>query len=151
MSLLYMMPTVEPLVMRWNYEHFGKKSLTDLMKCIWIYSDNHGKRCKVCRVYRRWAITALESKWLSCYIPLKPLVQKLTTRHPSYAYIARLPPGFSLYLRPIIKDNTPTSTAVHPCHSRNTSTETTAQRLIRLHTKSKSSWKTFFNRKYITI
>ena len=94
-----------------------QKVLTDLMKFIEIYSDNHGKQCKVCRVYRRWAITALESKWLSCYIPLKPLVEKLTARHPSYAYTAHLLLGFSLYLHPIIKDNTLTSTAVHPCHS----------------------------------
>ena len=136
MSLLYMMPIVEPLVMRWNYEHFKEKSLTDLMKCIWTYSDNHGKRCKVCRVYKRWDITTLRNKWFSCYIPLEPLLQKLKTRDPKYAYIAHLPSGFSLYLRPVIRNEASTSTAARPCQ--NNSTETTAQRLIRLHTEKKA-------------
>ena len=30
------------------------------MKCIWVYCDSHGKGCKVCRLYKNWAIEALE-------------------------------------------------------------------------------------------
>ena len=42
-----------------------KKEIVELMKCIWVYSDNHGKRCKVCRLYKNWAIEALEKKMVA--------------------------------------------------------------------------------------
>ena len=79
MSQLYQVPFVYPLILRYNYEQFEKKGIVELMKCIWVYSDSHSKRCKVCRLYKNWSIEALEKKWLPEYIDFCTLVQKLKT------------------------------------------------------------------------
>ena len=108
---LFMMPTLEPLVMRFRYEDFQQKNITQLMKCIWIYSDSHGKRCKVCRTYRLWAISTMKEKWLSYYIDFETTVQKLIARDLQYAYIIHAPSNFSLYLKPIYPATAATATA----------------------------------------
>ena len=51
------------------------------MKSIWVYSDAHSRRCRVCQRYRIWAIEALREKWLSCYIDFDRVVFKLTSRN----------------------------------------------------------------------
>ena len=101
MSQLYQMPYVYPLILRYSYEHFEKKEMVELMKCIWVYSDNHRKCCKVCRLYKNWAIEAAEKKWLPQYIDFCTIISRLKRRDLSLAYIAHLPTGYSLYLRPI--------------------------------------------------
>ena len=108
---LFMMPTLEPFVMRFRYEDFQQKNITQLMKCIWIYSDSHGKRCKVCRTYRLWAISTMKEKWLSYYIDFETTVQKLIARDLQYAYIIHVPSNFSLYLKPIYPATAATATA----------------------------------------
>ena len=51
-----------PLIMKFKFEDFLKKDITRLMQWIWPYSDAHGKKCKVCRTYRLWAISAMKKK-----------------------------------------------------------------------------------------
>ena len=84
--------------MRFRYEHFQQKSVTELMKCISIYSDSHGKRCKVCKTYRQWPIWALKEKWFSCYIDFDTTILKLMSTDSQYAFIQHIPLGFSLFL-----------------------------------------------------
>ena len=117
--------------MRFNYEHFEKKkTITQLMKCIWIYSDSHGKRCKVCKTYKNWAILAMKQQWLSCYIDFDTVVKKLVARDPQYEYITHIPAGFCLYLLlPTIR--IPNSSATTTTTATATATATTAERLIK--------------------
>ena len=96
MSSLYMMPTVEPIVMRFNYEHFQQKNITQLMQCLWIYSDAHGKRCKT---YRQWVIWSMKEKWSSSYINFDTVVYKLISRDQQYVYIMHIAAHFLLYLQ----------------------------------------------------
>ena len=88
MSQLYQMPYVYSLILRYTYEHFEKKAIVELIKCIWVYSDNHRKRCKVCKLYKNWAIEALEKKWLPQYIDFCTAVSRLkrTCLHRSPAH-----------------------------------------------------------------
>ena len=123
-----------PLVLRYTYDHFEKKSIIELMKCIWVYSDSHRKRCKVCRLYKNWAIEALEKKWLPEYIDFCTIVSKLKHRDLKFAYIAHLPTGYSLYLRLIPRATTTGS-----------SSKTTADLLIAQHKAEKTSHNQFYN------
>ena len=134
MSQLYQVPFVYPLILRYNYEQFEKKGIVELMKCIWVYSDSHSKRCKVCRLYKNWSIEALEKKWLPEYIDFCTLVQKLKNRDPRYAYIAHLPTGYLLYLRPLLRATTTAS-----------ATKTTADLLIAQHKAEKTLHNKFYN------
>ena len=134
MSQLYQMPYVYPLVLRYTYDHFEKKSIVELMKCLWVYSDSDGKRCKVCRLYKNWAIEALEKKWLPEYIDFCTIVSKLKYRDPKFACIGHLPTGYSLYLRPIPRATTTAS-----------SSKTTAELLIAQHKAEKTSHNKFYN------
>ena len=104
------------------------------MKCIWVYSDNHGKRCKVCRLYKDWATEALEKKWLPQYIDFCTIVSRFKCRDPSLAYIAHLPAGYSLYLRPI-----PRATATA------SSSKTVADLQIAQHKAEKTTHNKFYN------
>lgn len=133
MSQLYQLPYVYPLVFRYNYEHFEKKSIVELLKCIWVSSDSHGNRCKVCGLYKKWAIESLEKKWLPEYIYFHSLVYNLKKRNPRYEYIAHLPTGYSLYLRQLPRSTT-TSTA-----------KTKADLLIAQHKVEKTSHNKFYN------
>ena len=130
------MPYVYPLILRYTYKHFDKKSIVELMKCIWVYCDSHGKGCKVCRLYKNWAIEALEKKWLPRYIDFCTIVSKLKHRDPKLAYIAHLPTGYSLYLRPIPWATTTAS-----------STRITADLLIAQHKAEKTSHNKFYNQR----
>lgn len=133
MSQLYQLRYVYPLVFRYNYEHFEKKSIVESLKCIWVYSDSHGNCCKVCRLYKKWAIESLEKKWLPEYIDFHSFVYNLKKRNLRYEYIAHLPTGYSLYLRQLPRATT-TST-----------TKTKADLLIVQHKVEKTSHNKFYN------
>ena len=57
-----MVPDMMPLIMKFKDKDFEKKDITHLMQCIWTYLDAHGKKCKACRTYRLWAISAMYCK-----------------------------------------------------------------------------------------
>ena len=116
-----------------NATNTTKKSIVELLKCIWVYSDSHGNHCKVCRLCKKWAIESLGKKRLPEYIDFHSLVYNFKKRNPRYEYIAHLPTGYSLYLRPLPRATT-TST-----------TKTKANLLIAQHKVEKKSHNKFYN------
>ena len=140
--LLYMMPTVEPIVLRFQYHDFQKKNIVELMKSIWVYPDAHSRRCRVCQRYGVWAITALKEKWLSCYIDFDRVVFELTSRDKNYAFVPHIPPGFLLFLcQPHIRDQImgkTTTTTTASTASRATAATTTTKLQ---HEEPTSTWR----------
>ena len=47
----------------YDYKHFERKHIQDLMKSILINSTSHGKGCRICTSYKLWAIKAPKNKW----------------------------------------------------------------------------------------
>ena len=105
MSQLYQLPYVYPLVFRYNYEHFEKKSIVELLKCIWVYSDSHGNRCKVCRLYKKWAIESLEKKWLPEYIDFHSFVYNLKKKKPEIWVHSTPPHGVLIIPETVTESN----------------------------------------------
>ena len=96
---LFMVPDMMPLIMKFKYEDFLKKDITRFMQWIWPYSDAHGKKCKVCRTYRLWAISAMKKKkWLSCSMDFETVVTKLIKRDQHWCNIPNIAPQESLFL-----------------------------------------------------
>ena len=77
----------------------SRKNIIQLMQCLWIYSDAHGKQCKVCKTYRQWVIWSMKEKWSTSYINFDTVVYKLISRDQQYVYIMHIPAHFSLYLQ----------------------------------------------------
>ena len=74
----------------------------------------------------------MKEKWLSCYVDFDTTVHNLCARDRRYKFIQYVPAGFSLYLAPPTRQTVQTKT-ISQHH------QTTAERLIKLHTRDSNS------------
>ena len=62
---------IETYIFIFKQQGFEQKDIPELIKDVWTYSDNHGKKCYVCSRYREWAIEALRTKWKKDYVDIE--------------------------------------------------------------------------------
>ena len=61
----------------YDYKHFERKHIQDLMKSILLISTSHGKGCRICTSYKLWAIKALKNKWNRFYVDVETVIERL--------------------------------------------------------------------------
>lgn len=95
----YLRPNVVTCKLIFTSKDFDKRDVRNLMRLIWNYSGHHGKKCCVCRLYRRSAINSLRKKWLhDFYVDFDMVVAKLCSRNKDAALLSKFSNPQSLLL-----------------------------------------------------
>lgn len=72
---------IETYIFIYRQEDFNQKDIPELIKDIWTFSDNHGKKkCYVFSRYRDWAIQVLSQKWKEDYVDIEMVLHCLYIR-----------------------------------------------------------------------